>query len=47
LLVWADEWGAEKVVKIIDSLKDEYGETRYRCSTLLRKQAREGGRFYS
>jgi 3-hydroxybutyryl-CoA dehydrogenase len=47
LLVWADEWGAEKVVKIIDSLKDEYGETRYRCSTLLRKQAREGSRFYS
>jgi len=47
LLVWADEWGAEKVVKIIDSLKDEYGETRYRCSTLLRKQAREVGRFYS
>ena len=47
LLVWADEWGAEKVVKIIDALKDEYGETRYRCSTLLRKQAKEGGRFYS
>ena len=46
LLVWADEWGAEKVVKIIDALKDEYGETRYRCSTLLRKQAKEGGRFY-
>lgn len=47
LLVWADEWGAEKVVKIIDALKDEYGETRYRCSTLLRKQAKEGGSFYS
>ena len=47
LLVWADEWGAEKVVRIIDALKDEYGETRYRCSTLLRKQAKEGGRFYS
>ena len=47
LLVWADEWGAAKVVKIIDALKDEYGETRYRCSTLLRKQAKEGGRFYS
>ena len=46
LLVWA-EWGADKVVKIIDALKDEYGETRYRCSTLLRKQAKEGGRFYS
>ncbi len=47
LLFWADEWGAEKVVNIIDALKDEYGETRYRCSTLLRKQAIEGGSFYS
>ena len=47
LLVWADEWGADKVVKIIDSLKNESGETRYRCSVLLRKQASDGGRFYS
>ena len=47
LLVWADEWGADKVVKIIDSLRDQYGETRYRCSVLLRKQAKEGGKFYS
>ena len=47
LLFWADEWGAEKVVNIIDALKDEYGETRYRCSTLLRQQAKEGGSFYS
>ena len=47
LLFWADEWGAEKVVNIIDALKDEYGDTRYRCSTLLRKQAKEGGSFYS
>jgi len=47
LLFWADEWGAEKVVNIIDALKDKYGETRYRCSTLLRKQAKEGGSFYS
>ena len=47
LLFWADEWGAEKVVNIIDALKDEYGEPRYRCSTLLRKKAKEGGSFYS
>ena len=47
LLVWADEWGADKVVKIIDSLKNESGETRYRCSVLLRKHASDGGRFYS
>jgi len=45
LLVWADEWGAEKVVRILDSLREEYGETRYRCSVLLRKQAKDGGRF--
>ncbi|MGY8918485.1 MAG: 3-hydroxyacyl-CoA dehydrogenase NAD-binding domain-containing protein [Flavobacteriales bacterium] len=47
LLVWADEWGAEKVVRILDSLREEYGETRYRCSVLLRKQAKDGGRFYN
>ena len=47
LLVWADEWGAEKVVRILDTLREKYGETRYRCSVLLRKQAQDGGRFYN
>ncbi len=46
LLVWAEEWGLEKVVSIIDALRDTYGETRYRCSPLLRKLANEGGKFH-
>jgi len=46
LLVWAEEWGLEKVVQIIDSLKETYGETRYRCSPLLRTLAKEGGSFH-
>ncbi|PCJ81426.1 MAG: 3-hydroxybutyryl-CoA dehydrogenase [Bacteroidetes bacterium] len=46
LLVWAEELGLEKVVLLIDSLRDAYGETRYRCSPLLRKLAKEGGSFH-
>ena len=46
LLIWAEEWGLQKVVSIIDGLRDTYGETRYRCSPLLRKLAAEGGKFY-
>jgi 3-hydroxybutyryl-CoA dehydrogenase len=46
LLAWAEELGLEKVVSIIDSLRDTYGETRYRCSPLLRKLAIEGGKFH-
>jgi 3-hydroxybutyryl-CoA dehydrogenase len=46
LLVWAEEMGLQKVVRIIDALRDTYGETRYRCSPLLRKLAAEGGEFH-
>ncbi len=46
LLIWAEEWGLQKVVSIIDGLRDTYGETRYRCSPLLRKLADEGGKFH-
>ena len=46
LLAWAEEWGLEKVVSNIDSLRNTYGETRYRCSPLLRKLASEGGEFH-
>ncbi len=46
LLVWAEAMGLHKVVRIIDALRDTYGETRYRCSTLLRKLAAEGGEFH-
>lgn len=46
LLVWAEEMGLQKVVRIIDALRDTYGETRYRCSPLLRKLAAEEGEFH-
>lgn len=46
LLKWADEIGIQTCVERMDDLYDEYHEDRYRCSPLLRKMAREGGRFW-
>jgi len=43
LLAWCDEWGAEKVLFILDSLYRQYGEDRYRASVLLRRMAVEPG----
>jgi 3-hydroxybutyryl-CoA dehydrogenase len=37
LLQWCDEWGADKVLNILDGLYAEYHEDRYRASALLRK----------
>ena len=47
LLVWADEWGVSKVINIIESLRQHYGETRYRVSPILREMAISGDKFYS
>jgi 3-hydroxybutyryl-CoA dehydrogenase len=47
LLAWADELGAASVLERIERLHAEYGEDRYRASPLLRRTAREGGRFLS
>lgn len=47
LLQWADEWGATKVINIIDSLKQHYGDSRYRVSPILREMARSGEKFRS
>ena len=47
LLKWADEWGASKVINIIDSLKQHYGDSRYRVSPVLREMARSGEIFYA
>jgi len=47
LLKWADEWGASKVINIIDSLAQHYGDGRYRVSPILREMARSGDKFYS
>ena len=47
LLVWADEWGAAKVIDIIEKLRDNFGETRYRVSPKLRQLAATGKKFYN
>ncbi|PTM05970.1 MAG: 3-hydroxybutyryl-CoA dehydrogenase [Bacteroidetes bacterium] len=45
LLAWADDWGAEKVLAILDNLYNEYREDRYRASALLRRKVKTGGKF--
>lgn len=47
LLKWADEWGASKVINIIDSLQQHYGDGCYRVSPILREMARSGEKFYN
>jgi 3-hydroxybutyryl-CoA dehydrogenase len=46
LLKWADEKGIQHCVDTLDRLYDEYHEDRYRCSSLLRRMARNGESFY-
>ena len=46
LLKWADELGIATVVSRLDALFDDYRETRYRCSPLLRRMARNKVNFY-
>lgn len=41
LLHWADEWGIERCVSMMDSLYSRYREDRYRCSVLLRDKVGE------
>jgi 3-hydroxybutyryl-CoA dehydrogenase len=40
-LEWARQIGLGKIVAILDHLRREYGEERYRASTLIRRWARE------
>ena len=47
LLVWADEWGAAKVIDIIEKLRDNFGETRYRVCPKLKELAATGKKFYN
>jgi 3-hydroxybutyryl-CoA dehydrogenase len=46
LLAWADELGIDWCVNQLDNLYHEYHEDRYRCSPILRRMVREGGRFF-
>ncbi len=46
LLRWADEIGAEKILDVLSSLREEYAESRYRPSVLLKKMVSAGAKFY-
>lgn len=46
LLKWCDEIGAEKVMAMIEALREDYQEDRYRPSPLLRLMVKEGRKFY-
>jgi 3-hydroxybutyryl-CoA dehydrogenase len=46
LLAWSDELGPTWAYDRLVHLQDEYGEDRYRPSALLRRMARERGRFH-
>ena len=46
LLSWADELGIQWCVNKLDELYNEYHEDRYRCSTILRRMANSGSRFF-
>lgn len=46
LLQWADEWGAEKCMNILDELYNDYHEDRYRASVLLRRKSAKKEKFF-
>ena len=45
LLAWGDERGLDRVLALLTTLQEEYGEDRYRPSVLLKRMARKGERF--
>lgn len=47
LLAWADSWGIQELINIMDSLRQRYGEERYKVSPLLRDMARQGRTFFN
>ena len=47
LLAWADEWGIQEVINVLESLRQRYGEERYRVSPLLRDMARTKQTFFN
>ena len=46
LLKWADDFGIHNVVARLDAMFDDYRESRYRCSPLLRRMARSNSTFF-
>ena len=46
LLKWADEWGIDKCVKLMQELREHYQEDRYRCSPQLLNMRSKGATFF-
>ena len=46
LLQWANEFGIDNCVKVMDQLFHVYREPRYRCSPLLRAKSESGSTFF-
>ena len=46
LLKWCDEIGADKILEMLNMLKEEYAEDRYRPSVLLKTMVKEKRKFY-
>lgn len=46
LLKWCDDIGAAIILNVLNELRDEYSEERYRPCVLLRRMAIEGKKFY-
>ena len=46
LLKWGDEIGLDKILVILEDLRSNYSEDRYRPSVLLKKMVLEGQAFY-
>lgn len=46
LLKWCDEIGAEKILKTLNFLREEYNEERYRPSVLLKRMVKENKKFF-
>jgi 3-hydroxybutyryl-CoA dehydrogenase len=44
-LEWADKIGPERIVRLLDSLREFYGEERYKVAPRLRRSAAEGRTF--
>jgi 3-hydroxybutyryl-CoA dehydrogenase len=47
LLKWCDEIEGDKILALLNEMKDEYSEGRYRPSVLLKKIVKEKTRFYA
>jgi 3-hydroxybutyryl-CoA dehydrogenase len=46
LLAWAEEWGLQEVVNLLEALGQRYGEERYRVSPMLRDLIRANKSFF-